>query len=292
MSGPGAWLVGLILLVAPASWAEPSMWTVRSAHATAVLFGSVHLLPAGLDWEPPALADAVAQADEIWFELPVDAETDTQAEVLVQQRGQFPNGDSLFNHLTAQERTRLTAASGQVGLPESFLAPMRPWLAEVTLSLAEDTKAGAVAGQGVEQRISAQAPAAAHRRAFETPYEQIEFLASASMTDQVASLDQTLTEITDDPDLYRRVVNTWLAGDLAGIMRDALVPLAKASPQLYRRLIIDRNHRWAGILAKRLSGHGRIVVVVGTGHLLGPDGVPALLRARGFAVEGPVSPAH
>jgi hypothetical protein len=271
------------------------MWTVRSAHATLVLFGSVHILPAGLDWEPTALAADVAGADEIWFELPIDAATDNQAETLAQQLGLFPKGDSLFNHLTARERSRLESASGQVGLPEAFLAPMRPWLAEVTLSLVQDSKAGAVAGQGVEQRISAQAPATVRRRAFETPREQIEFLASAPMADQIASLDQTLGEITDDPDLYRRVVSTWLAGDLAAITRDALTPLAKASPELYRRLITDRNHRWAEILARRLEGSGKIVVVVGTGHLLGPDGVPALLRARGFAVDDPApaaSPTH
>ena len=39
--------------LAPAR-AQPPMWIVRSPQATLVLFGSVHLLPAGLDWRPPA----------------------------------------------------------------------------------------------------------------------------------------------------------------------------------------------------------------------------------------------
>ena len=32
---------------------------------------------------------------------------------------------------------------------------------------------------------------------------------------------------------------------------------------------------------------GSTVIVVGVGHLIGPDSVPALLRARGVKVEGP-----
>ncbi|HEY2179693.1 MAG TPA: TraB/GumN family protein [Caulobacteraceae bacterium] len=275
------------LCFAPATFAQPAVWTVRSPHATAVIFGSIHLLPPGLDWQPPALAAALAEADELWFELPIDELTGGEAARLAQSRGLLARGDSLFNHLAPGERTRLEAAGERLGLPARFLAPMRPWLAEVTLSLAQDSQAGAVAGQGVEQQISAAAPRGARRRAFETTGEQIGFLSNASMADQVASLDETLAEITDDPDLYQRVVRTWMAGDLDGLQRDALTPLAKASPKLYRRLITDRNRRWAAILARRLEGHGDIVVVVGTGHLVGPGGLPALLRARGLTVEGP-----
>ena len=70
--------------------------------------------------------------------------------------------------------------------------------------------------------------------------------------------------------------------------RDALDPLAAAAPASYRRLIIDRNARWARVLAHiARESTGVTVVVVGAGHLVGPAGVPSLLRARGLRVEGP-----
>ena len=282
----------LAVLAAPAAMAQPPLWTVCARHATLILFGSIHLLPPGLDWEPPALAAALARADEVWFELPINDVTSGEAQRLALAHGLLPKGDSLFKHLSAGEMTRLAEAGGKVGIPPRFLAPMRPWMAEVTLSLAQDAQAGAVAGQGVEQQLSLQAPATAHRRSFETAGQQISFLASAPMADQIASLDETLGEIADDPDIYQRVVRTWMAGDLAGLKKDALDSLAKVSPTLYRRLIVDRNRRWADTLTRRLAGEGVIVVVVGTGHLLGPQGVPALLRARGFTVDGPDEGAH
>jgi uncharacterized protein YbaP (TraB family) len=36
-----------------------------------------------------------------------------------------------------------------------------------------------------------------------------------------------------------------------------------------------------------LKSSERAFIVVGVGHLVGPDSVPALLRRRGVAVEGP-----
>jgi uncharacterized protein YbaP (TraB family) len=78
-----------------------------------------------------------------------------------------------------------------------------------------------------------------------------------------------------------------MAGDLKALDHEALSPLRKASPQLYERLVSDRNARWTKALDARLKGHGRTVVVVGMGHLIGPGGLPARLRALGYQVEGP-----
>jgi hypothetical protein len=103
----------------------------------------------------------------------------------------------------------------------------------------------------------------------------------------VASLRETLDELAQGPRVYQRVVRAWMAGDPAAIRREALAPMIKQAPGVYKTLVVERNRRWADILTERLRGSGEAVVVVGVGHLVGPDSLPALLRAKGFEVEGP-----
>lgn len=281
-------LVGTLALALARAQAQPAMWTVHGPRGEVVLFGSVHLLPGGLDWRPAALDRALARADDLWFELPRDQATDDDAFRLTLSQGALPRGDSLWAHLTPSQRDRVERAAAGVGLAPAILAPLRPWMAELTLSLAEDARAGAVAAEGVEARLQADAPPAAHRHALETVRQQVGFLAGSRLADQIASLDETAREMIADGDLYPRLVRDWMAADLVAIQRDALDPLATAAPAIYRRLIVDRNRRWARLLARVAREQpGVTVVVVGAGHLAGPGGVPALLRADGLRVEGP-----
>ena len=66
-----------------------------------------------------------------------------------------------------------------------------------------------------------------------------------------------------------------------------IAPMRKEDEALYRRVLVERNRRFADRIEQMAKGDRRIFVVVGVGHLVGPDGVPALLRRDGFKVEGP-----
>jgi uncharacterized protein YbaP (TraB family) len=267
---------------------QPAVWTVKGPQVELVLFGSVHLLPSGLDWRSPALVRALPQVRDIWFELPRDQVADEDANRLTVRRGALPHGDNLWAHLSASQRDRVERAAAGVGLAPGTLTPLRPWMAELTLSLAQDARAGAVVAEGVEARLQTEAPPKAHRHALETVSQQVGFLAGSRLADQIISLDETAREMTVDGDLYDRIIRDWMDADMDAIVSDALDPLATTAPAIYRRLIIERNHRWARVLARIIrNGRGVTLVVVGAGHLAGPDGVPALLRAQGFAVEGP-----
>jgi uncharacterized protein YbaP (TraB family) len=280
-------LAAAVTFVSDAAFAMPPTWVVHHGRATLTLFGSVHLLPTGLGWRPPALEAALAGADEMWFELPIDAATADEADALVDKLGGLPAGDTLSAHLGPGQNARLDRIAQDLGLPMAVLEQTRPWEAEVVVSLADDAKHGALADQGVEQQLAASTPPSVRRRAFETPRQQIEFLAGAPMAAQVASLDETLGEIDTQPHLYEDIVAAWMAGDTAALEKEALDPLRQDSPQMYQRLVAERNRRWAKVIVRLLGGDKRVVVVVGVDHMLGADGLPALLRAQGYAVEGP-----
>jgi uncharacterized protein len=275
------------LAFAGAAAAEPPMWIVRDKDSELVLFGSIHVLPPGLDWLTPKLRQDLQRADDLWFELPIDPLSEAATATLATQSGVLPPDGSLFKQLSPEDSALMAHVAADYDVSPALLDRLQPWLAEIALSGGAYRKVGADAGSGVEKTIAALAPTTAERLAFETPAEQIAMLAGGSRDEQVASLRETMHDLEDDPGEYATLVKAWVDGDVAALDREALAPIRKTSPKLFQRLVIDRNARWTKILDTRLKGHGRTVVVVGIGHLIGPDGVPARLRALGYSVTGP-----
>ena len=260
--------------------------------ATITLFGSVHILPQGADWRPEALTQALAEADELWFETPIDdaAILDVSRQALAE--GMLPAGRDLADMLSDRGKARLRRAETSLHLPGSALERLRPWLAELTIGDADYAREGATPDQGVERQLANAAPQAA-RHAFETGAQQIALFAGQPEPVQVASLEDTLRDLEEDPDQPLRLIGAWLNGDIKGLEKEGLEDMRRDSPQIFKALLTDRNAAWLQVLTQRLNvpptdGHpARIVVVVGVGHLVGSGGVPALLRTKGFRVDGP-----
>jgi uncharacterized protein YbaP (TraB family) len=279
-------VLALWLLAAPA-WAKPPVWVAHGSAATVVLFGSVHILPGKLDWEPEALKKALTDADELWFEVPIDPAELIDTARLALARGMLPPDQTLSALMPDDAaRMKLAAVAQSLNLPMAQLERLRPWLAELTIAQADYARDGAFADQGVERQLAAAAPQA-RRRAFETPQQQIEMFAGAPVADQIASLQDTLREIQDDPGSFHRLTQAWLDGDLKAIDKDGVQPLREISPTLFKLLLSDRNAAWRRTLLQRLQGKGKVVVVVGVGHLIGSGGLPQLLRDAGVRVDGP-----
>jgi uncharacterized protein YbaP (TraB family) len=79
----------------------------------------------------------------------------------------------------------------------------------------------------------------------------------------------------------------WRSGDV-DTLEEAIRDLRKRYPDLYARILADRNRAWLAPVAERLRQDVPALVVVGAAHLPGADGLLALLKAQGFEAS-PVS---
>ena len=280
-------LAAVTWLCASAAQASPPLWVVHGAHCTIYLFGSVHILPPRLDWEPRRLKRAVAHAQEIWFEIPLDNASMAAASQAAETRGLQPPGQTLSSELDPADQARLVKLAQTYAVPMEELDHLQPWLAEIRLSVASYRDLGASRELGVEHKILEDAPKTAAQRAFETPEEQIGYLADSALPDQIASLEETFGELEEGPDGFTRLIRAWMDGDLKALSAVALDPLTKAAPAIYQTMVVRRNEHWREAVMARLDQPGNVVMVVGAGHLIGPAGLPAMLREKGVKVDGP-----
>ena len=111
------------VLVAPQTTAEvvrPALWKLADADTTIYLFGTIHLLPEGINWYAGPIAEAFESSDQLITEIPDTPDGESAA--LLLKHGVLPAGQSLRATMSQSERGTYEAALAQQGLP---IAPFR-----------------------------------------------------------------------------------------------------------------------------------------------------------------------
>jgi uncharacterized protein YbaP (TraB family) len=108
-----------------------------------------------------------------------------------------------------------------------------------------------------------------------------------STLEQVQMLDESTTGAADGKQELESLHRKWRAGDADALWKEMALETRRKYPALYRRINTDRNDAWVPKLQAMLSrpGGDDTLVVVGTLHLLGSDGVVEKLRRKGYRVE-------
>jgi uncharacterized protein YbaP (TraB family) len=112
--------------------------------------------------------------------------------------------------------------------------------------------------------------------------EQFAIFDRLSAQDQADLLRLAAEESAPDED--RALTAAWLRGDLRTLDREASDGVLE-DPELRQILLIDRDKAWLDRIIGLLDQRHRPFVAVGAAHMLGKDGLPALLAARGYTVR-------
>jgi uncharacterized protein YbaP (TraB family) len=281
--------------IATPAMASPSLWVVKAPRSTVYLFGTIHLLPPGLEWRSPALKRAFHKSRELWLEvaLPLTEpgsapslrpEAAQRTQLLVNQLGMSPD-QPLSAKLTSEEMQQLTELVAPAGVPAVALDRMRPWLAALTLSSARARLLGWT-DPGPDVKLSQDAITAGKRiQAFETLEQQMQGLAGMTPEQELSYLRRAITEAEGGKARLETLAKVWVSGDDEAMTRLAVSRVQDTYPALYRQMVVRRNHTWLPKIEKLLGTPGVRLVAVGAGHLLGPDGLLALLEADGYPVQ-------
>jgi uncharacterized protein YbaP (TraB family) len=279
-------IAALLLCAARPASAAPALWIVRGSAGTVYLFGSVHLLRDTTQWKSPELEAAIAQSQDLYLEIADPANVAGMAKSLSLLA--FDRTHPLSTKISKADVAQLDRIAKRYNM-ESELAfeQMQPWYVFLTLSILPAVHSGYTSGNGVDLQIRQQfATAGKPILGLETADSQLHIFADLSQAEQVALLEEELATIakpqTGDPQLDS-LVDVWMTGDQEKFAATMRLDTGTEDP-LYARLLTNRNKAWAALLAKRLQQPGTSFVSVGALHMLGADGVPALLAAMGFSV--------
>jgi uncharacterized protein YbaP (TraB family) len=267
--------------------AHPVLWTVHSKTATVYLFGSIHLLPANIEWHTPEIDRAMESASTFMFEAPLDDAGKAQVAQFIREHGSLPPGGSLRALLPPATRADYEHALADAHLVPAQLDGDRPWLAAIVLDVAYLEQLHYVVADGVDLQVYAYATA--HNkpvRTFETPAQQLSLFMPKDPKLELKEFAVDLKEFESEESTIGAMVDAWSAGDAKSVAR-LMNKSLDSEPGLRKILLDDRNKAWIKTLDGVLAGTGTTFVTVGTGHLAGSGGVPALLRKQGYTVDGP-----
>lgn len=251
--------------------ATPALWRAEGA-GRVWLFGAMHALPDD-DWVSGPLEAAMVDADELVLEV---ADTADPAAAFA-ARTMRPDLPPLAERLPVELRPVLA----QLELPPRN--DEASWAAALTIGGAAVAQAGARREFGTEA-VLARAFRETDKpvRALETPAAQLALFASLPEAQQRVMLARAVAD-AGAQGRYEALVAAWRAGDVA-TLEARLNGGVRGVPALYETLVMDRNRRFAAWVAMRLRRPGAALVAVGVGHLLGGEGVPALLKGAGTEV--------
>jgi uncharacterized protein YbaP (TraB family) len=266
--------------------ADPAAWRVTAPNGAEVtLLGSMHVLRPS-DYPLPRSVDALIDRSElIVMEIDLDDVDAAVQQRVILQTALLPQGTVLKNVVDERVYGLVARSAAELGLDLELLERFEPWFLAVTLLDQGLRKWGFQPERGIEQYVLGRAQSTGKEIVgLETLEFQIGIFDSLSPQSQQAMLEQTLAEIDEAETALSEMVAAWRGGELESLSAELLDDFDQF-PGLHETLVAKRNRSWVSPLERMLADGRRHLVVVGALHLVGPDNVIELLRARGHDVE-------
>ncbi len=256
------------------------LWHFRMHDSEVYLAGSIHALKSSLYPLPQQYEQAFTRADHLVLELDLANPDPAMVEIFNRMAPLGPN-ERLDAMLPPKTLRALLAYVEAQQLPAQQVLRLKPMLLATQISLMQLSALGYVAEHGMEAhflRQAGQRPVIG----LETFETQLQLLTGQPLRAQIAALEAALVPLAETHDQINALVLAWLAGDDAALKAQLYINQDPAYLEFLNLLLDARNQTMAQTLIELTQHDGVYFVLVGAAHLIGPQGMPALLAAAGF----------
>ena len=271
-----------LLSMATATSAAPAIWQVSDADSSIWLFGSVHMLPADIDWRTGTLDKVISKADRVYFEADISAAAQAEMMPLSIELGFNRDGVLLSDQIGEALTDRVREAAQDYGIPMPALLTMKPWMAATTLASGPMMQSGYEARLGVEMVLAAELPDE-FKGFLETGAEQLGFLAGGTLEEQITMLEATLDTLHLAQSDIEAMIAAWMDGNPEALGQAFDSQMEGFDNAMVERIIDLRNRNWTGKIEAMLNSNEAALLVVGAAHLAGESSVEKLLEERGYS---------
>jgi len=277
-------LAALFVLISVSSWAQTSVWIVKSGNTAVYLAGSIHMLRASDHPLPAEFFRAYENSRQIIFEtLPGEMEKTENMEKFM-RASIYSDGTTLRDHISPAAYAGAETFCKENNYPMNRFAYLRPIFFLMTLTVLQANKLGADAKKGVDAFFKEKALNDGKKiTGLETAGQQINFLTSLDSAMEENQLLESIDELKQIDALFLNAVNAWRKGDETMIAKSYLERM-KDFPIIYKNIITDRNKQWVKTIEKCLKEQESTMLIVGLAHFPGEEGIIKLLRKRGYSV--------
>jgi uncharacterized protein YbaP (TraB family) len=260
------------------------LWRVTKDGRSSYLYGTIHAARAEWMYPGPVTLDALRASDTLALELDV-------LDPDVQRRLAQSIGGSRANPLPPALVKRIEKQlEAQCVEPESF-AKLAPEFQIASLSVMAARRDGLDPAHAIDLVLAVLArefgkPVAS----LETPELQMQALRMPSHAETIDFVTSGLNDLESGRTrpMLNRIAKVWTDGNYAELSRFEswcnCVDTATEKAAM-KRMLDDRNPQLAARIDNLHASGTRVFAAVGSLHMIGPKGLPALLRQRGYRVE-------
>ena len=281
----------------------PRMWTVRRGDHMLWILGTVTPLPKKMVWQPDAVRAVLQQSQEVvpaWPTYGIGANPFTALRVFIQWRRmqKAPDHLPLKETLPPQLYARVEALEARYDPHDTHLEELRPMLAaERLMTRVLDASDLALHNEVQKQVLGLAREQGVRIRQdklkIDDPVDVLKDVGATPLSAEVACLDAVVTRLETDLGPMQARARAWALGDVDSLRQlphpdDKTACIAAVSTsERVRALIARAQDDWLVVVEDSLAHNRGTLAVQSMDRLLGEHGALAVLKQRGYEVQGP-----